>query len=32
MADVPEIISPDTERKDRVPPGQRKSDGFPVLH
>jgi DMSO/TMAO reductase YedYZ molybdopterin-dependent catalytic subunit len=26
------IKSPDTERKDRIPPGQRKVDDFPVLH
>ena len=32
MADVPEIISPDTRRDKRVPPGQRETEGFPVLH
>jgi DMSO/TMAO reductase YedYZ molybdopterin-dependent catalytic subunit len=26
------IISPDTQRKDRVPPGQRLTDKWPVLH
>jgi DMSO/TMAO reductase YedYZ molybdopterin-dependent catalytic subunit len=26
------IKSPDTERKDRIPPGQRVIDDFPVLH
>ena len=26
------IISPDTKRKNRVPPGQRLTDKFPVLH
>ncbi len=26
------IISPDTERQNRVPPGQRLTDRFPVLH
>ncbi len=26
------IKSPDTERKNRVPPGQRVTEGFPVLH
>ncbi len=26
------IISPDTQRKDRIPPGQHKTDKWPVLH
>jgi DMSO/TMAO reductase YedYZ molybdopterin-dependent catalytic subunit len=26
------IRSPDTERKDRIPPGQRATDKWPVLH
>jgi DMSO/TMAO reductase YedYZ molybdopterin-dependent catalytic subunit len=26
------IISPDTQRKNRIPPGQRLVDSFPVLH
>lgn len=26
------IISPDTERKDRLPPGQRLTEKWPVLH
>lgn len=26
------IKSPDTKRKNRVPPGQRATEGFPVLH
>ena len=32
MADMPEIESPDTGRKERVPPGQRAGSRFPVLH
>jgi DMSO/TMAO reductase YedYZ molybdopterin-dependent catalytic subunit len=27
-----EIISPDTKRENRIPPGQRLTDKFPVLH
>ncbi|KYK31786.1 MAG: sulfite oxidase-like oxidoreductase [Theionarchaea archaeon] len=27
-----EIISPDTKRKNRIPPGQRITDKWPVLH
>lgn len=30
--EVPLIKSPDTERKNRVPPGQRVTEGWPVLH
>ena len=26
------IISPDTQRKNRIPPGQKLVDSFPVLH
>ncbi|MFH1169452.1 MAG: sulfite oxidase-like oxidoreductase [Chloroflexota bacterium] len=32
MEDTPTIVSPDTERKDRIPPGQRKTEKWPVLH
>lgn len=32
MGKIPTIISPDTKRKDRVPPGQRAIPDFPVLH
>ncbi len=32
MADVKRIISPDTQRKNRVPPGQRVLNSFPVFH
>lgn len=32
MTDAKTIISPDTKRKNRVPPGQRLTDKFPVLH
>ena len=32
MKDVDIIRSPDTLRKDRVPPNQRETDDFPVLH
>ncbi len=32
MKDVDMIRSPDTLRKDRVPPNQRETDDFPVLH
>ena len=28
----PRIISPDTSREQRVPPGQKVTTGFPVLH
>lgn len=32
MAEITKIISPDVNRKNRVPPGQRLTDKFPVLH
>ena len=35
MENVPDkeaIVSPDTERKDRVPPGQHAVTSWPVLH
>jgi DMSO/TMAO reductase YedYZ molybdopterin-dependent catalytic subunit len=32
MPDPQTIISPDTQRKNRVPPGQRLTDRWPVLH
>ena len=32
MAEIKIIKSPDTERPNRVPPGQRLVDKFPVLH
>lgn len=32
MNDKKVIKSPDTVRKDRIPPGQRKVEEFPVLH
>jgi DMSO/TMAO reductase YedYZ molybdopterin-dependent catalytic subunit len=32
MEDKDIIRSPDTEREQRVPPGQRLTEGFPVLH
>lgn len=32
MKDEKVIKSPDTERKKRVPPGQRLTENFPVLH
>jgi DMSO/TMAO reductase YedYZ molybdopterin-dependent catalytic subunit len=32
MPEVPSIISPDTERENRVPPGQRLTQKWPVLH
>jgi DMSO/TMAO reductase YedYZ molybdopterin-dependent catalytic subunit len=32
MADTKTIKSPDTERENRVPPGQRVTEGWPVLH
>lgn len=32
MADKEIIKSPDTERKDRVPPGQRLTEKWPTLH
>jgi DMSO/TMAO reductase YedYZ molybdopterin-dependent catalytic subunit len=32
MSEIKRIISPDTQRKDRLPPGQRLTDKWPVLH
>ena len=32
MSSIPVIISPDTQRSTRVPPGQRLTDKWPVLH
>ncbi|MBM4431404.1 MAG: sulfite oxidase-like oxidoreductase [Chloroflexi bacterium] len=32
MAQTSHIISPDTQRENRVPPGQRLTDKWPVLH
>ncbi|MDD4923386.1 MAG: sulfite oxidase-like oxidoreductase [Dehalococcoidales bacterium] len=32
MKDENIIISPDTEKQQRIPPGQRETDRFPVLH
>lgn len=32
MSNLPLIKSPDTTRKNRVPPGQRLTTGWPVLH
>jgi DMSO/TMAO reductase YedYZ molybdopterin-dependent catalytic subunit len=32
MTDEKTINSPDTERENRVPPGQRVTEGWPVLH
>ena len=32
MSDKNIIISSDTEREKRVPPGQKVTEGFPVLH
>lgn len=32
MKDEAVIRSPDTERKERIPPGQRLTDNWPVLH
>jgi DMSO/TMAO reductase YedYZ molybdopterin-dependent catalytic subunit len=32
MTDLQTIISPDTRREDRVPPGQRLTEKWPVLH
>jgi DMSO/TMAO reductase YedYZ molybdopterin-dependent catalytic subunit len=32
MKEITTIISPDTERKDRIPPGQHLTDKWPVLH
>lgn len=32
MSDYKRIVSPDTQRTDRLPPGQRLTDKWPVLH
>jgi DMSO/TMAO reductase YedYZ molybdopterin-dependent catalytic subunit len=32
MNDVKRIVSPDTQRKDRLPPGQRLTGKWPALH
>src|SRR4030042_5817104 len=32
MKELNRIISPDTQRKDRLPPGQRMTEKWPVLH
>ena len=32
MSEIKRIISPDTQRKDRLPPGQRLTEQWPVLH
>jgi DMSO/TMAO reductase YedYZ molybdopterin-dependent catalytic subunit len=32
MSEIKRIISPDTQRKDRLPPGQRLTEKWPVLH
>ena len=32
MSDLPTVISPDTQRKNRLPPGQRLTERWPVLH
>ncbi len=32
MRDMPTIISPDTRRENRIPPGQRLTNKWPVLH
>ena len=32
MSDIETIISPDTQRENRVPPGQRLTDKWPILH
>jgi len=32
MSKIKKIISPDTQRKDRLPPGQRLTEKWPVLH
>jgi len=32
MSDLKRIISPDTQRQNRLPPGQRLTDKWPVLH
>jgi DMSO/TMAO reductase YedYZ molybdopterin-dependent catalytic subunit len=32
MSDIKRIISPDTQRQNRLPPGQRATEKWPVLH
>ncbi len=32
MSEINRIISPDTQRNDRLPPGQRLTEKWPVLH
>jgi len=32
MSDIKRIVSPDTQRENRLPPGQRLTDKWPVLH
>jgi DMSO/TMAO reductase YedYZ molybdopterin-dependent catalytic subunit len=32
VSEIKRVVSPDTERKDRLPPGQRLTDKWPVLH
>jgi DMSO/TMAO reductase YedYZ molybdopterin-dependent catalytic subunit len=32
MSEIQRIISPDTQRKDRLPPGQHLTEKWPVLH
>lgn len=32
MDDMETIISPDTQRENRIPPGQRLTDKWPILH
>ena len=32
MIDIKRIISPDTQRQNRLPPGQKLTDKWPVLH
>jgi DMSO/TMAO reductase YedYZ molybdopterin-dependent catalytic subunit len=32
MSDIKRIISPDTQRQNRLPPGQKLTDKWPVLH
>ena len=32
MSEIKKIISPDTQRQTRLPPGQRLTEKWPVLH
>ena len=32
MSEIKRIVSPDTQRQNRLPPGQRLTDKWPVLH